>query len=103
VRQPPYSKEEQMPREATEAEYGPQGAEFGAPAPAATKEPPKPSYPGKGPGLPRRTYSVEEAAALAGRSTATVLRHIQAGRLQAHKVGGVGPWVIEAEDLEAWR
>lgn len=52
---------------------------------------------------PEHDLTPEDAARLAGRSVDTVYRHIAAGKLKAHRIGGQrGPiWISQAE-LYAW-
>lgn len=74
----------------------PQEPESGAPTADAGQEPQRPVFSGN------RSYTVAEVAAASGRHIETVRRHIAAGRLKAHKTGGVGPWRIWGSDLEEW-
>jgi excisionase family DNA binding protein len=91
--------EERAHRDAGSDEEGPSEAQEPAVAPdsaPAAQEAPRPAFTGN------RSYSVKEAADASGRHVETVRRHIEAGRLKAHKTGGVGPWRIWGSDLEEW-
>jgi len=48
------------------------------------------------------TYSVEEAAELTGRSTATIRRHCQSGKLKAAGGGKGTSWQISRVELAEW-
>jgi len=87
-------------RAAERAGLGPQNTASAVAERQASNQPPAASE------SPQREFTVEEAAERAGCNIETVRRHIKAGTLKAHRVGGHTrqrhAYAIDAADLDAW-